>query len=406
MKHLFIGLLVALSLVACNDESKTKKKKTAPIEEPITLDPVDPPVPPVPPVEPVEPVEPIKEPVKEVVQPDILGQTSDICFDVGLLDNNIIKGYFDYEYDDDTEAPCPRDVSIPRGTHTILEGAFSAKGLTSVAIPLSVTRIENAFTENEDLSSVCIESFEDNIEVLASFSETTIVTYGLQCVDSEGYVAEPTEFPDIFSSVSLIPQSDGGLFLAGDAIEGLTMIARAYDQYVYIWGGTQDELDALEARTDASEIAELEGNRQNYDTDPLSPTYVDVDALIQAQRDNIRFTPEFRNKSFRQDWIDSGYRLDRLEVQILVIREVYALASEELRKAELAVAVYQAISHYFNSYATYTGDSNLFESNATTEALFALLNSTDGSTPEALVQILERCQSLLTELDTLFSEEL
>ena len=103
--------------------------------------------------------------------------------------------------------------------------------------------------------------------------------------------------------------------------------------------------------------------------------YVDIDALIQAQRDNTRFTPEFRHKNFRQDWIDAGYRLYSLEVRIMVIREVYAVSSDELRKAELAVAVYQAVSHYFNHIDTYTNDSNLFESNATTAELLSVLNS-------------------------------
>ena len=84
-------------------------------------------------------------------------------------------------------------------------------------------------------------------------------------------VEEPTEFPNIFEKIVLVPQSDGGLFLEDDAKEGFTMIVNTYDQYVFIWGGTPEELAAYEARTDAREIAELEGNRQNYDTDPDSP---------------------------------------------------------------------------------------------------------------------------------------
>ena len=218
-------------------------------------------------------------------------------------------------------------------------------------------------------------------------------------------VEEPTEFPNIFEKIVLVPQSDGGLFLEDDAKEGFTMIVNTYDQYVFIWDGTPEELAAYEARTDASEIAELEGNRQNYDTDPDSPSYVDVDALIQAQRDNTRFTPEFRHKNFRQDWIDAGYRLYSLEVRIMVIREVYAVSSDELRKAELAVAVYQAVSHYFNHIDTYTNDSNLFESNATTAELLSVLNNPPQGFPNTLTEILERCQLLLEDIDTLLLEE-
>ena len=220
----------------------------------------------------------------------------------------------------------------------------------------------------------------------------------------EERVGEPESLPDIFESVSLVPQSDGGLFLENDASEGYTMIARTFSQFVFEWTGTQQELDDYEAATDASEIAELRGNRNNYDTDPDSPGYVDIDALIQEQRDVTRYTPEFRHKSFRQDWIDAGYELVDIEVKILVIREVYAVSSPELRKAELAAATYQVMAHHFNHEDNYTGDSNLFESNNTVDGLLDILR-TGAEDNIALNQILERCQSLLSELDALFIEE-
>ena len=171
MRNTIMGLLMALTLVGCGGLGESAKKKPTPVQLP---DPA--------PI--VEPELPTYPDHITYVQPDIEGQTSDTCFDFNFLDSNIITRYLDTEYDEG-EVDCPRSVTVPRGVHTIDDGAFEGSNLLALSLPLSVETVGTGLSSNTDLAYICIESSEQDIAFAESFSEDVYVLYDSNCISTE-----------------------------------------------------------------------------------------------------------------------------------------------------------------------------------------------------------------------------
>ena len=75
---------------------------------------------------------------------------------------------------------------ISRGVTTIENGAFYNNRLTSLVVPKSVSHIEyNAFQQNPQLTSVCVEATREEIRIdLLAFGPAAVITFAQHCRNS------------------------------------------------------------------------------------------------------------------------------------------------------------------------------------------------------------------------------